>query len=87
MTERLDRIEATLETLAVKLDQSVRDSDARMTRLERQFSNQSTVTGQRIERLEQLMVALAEDTIDIKQNTAQLKRAVDYLMSRDGGQV
>lgn len=87
MTERLDRIEATLETLAVKLDQSVRDSDARMTRLERQFSNQSTVTGQRIERLEQLMVALAEDTIDIKQNTAQLKRAVDYLMSRDGEQV
>ena len=87
MTERLDRIEATLETLAVNLDQSVRDSDTRMTRLERQFSNQSTVTGQRIERLEQLMVTLAEDTIDIKQNTDQLKRAVDYLMSGDGGQV
>ena len=87
MTERLDRIESTLESLTVKLDQSMRDSDARMTRLERQLSSQSTVTGQRIERLEQLMVTLAEDTIDIKQNTDQLKRAVDYLMSKDGGQV
>ncbi len=83
MTERWT--DERLDRFAASIDQSRRDSDARMTRLEQQFAQQNAIATQRIDRLDQLIAAVTESTIELKENTAQLKRTMDYLLSRDGG--
>ena len=85
MEDNLTRVEDNLTRMEAQLSQSKRDSDARMTRLEQQLAQQNTIANQRAERLEQLMTTVIESNVELKENTAQLKKAVDYLLSKDGG--
>ncbi|PZD70615.1 hypothetical protein C1752_10465 [Acaryochloris thomasi RCC1774] len=78
--DRLDRIEAMIESLAntsANLLQATSNQDARMTRIEQAHES-------RLEKIETSLLGLTEIAGIMAKETRQLKRTMDYLLSHDG---
>lgn len=85
MSERLDRIERIVESLARGQEHLLSAAETQDTRMERLLAVLET-QGKRIDILIEAQLASQAQMGLISEQTLQLKRAVDYLLSQDGGQ-
>ncbi len=74
--DRLDRLEAIVDSIARSLDNLVTAQSRQQTAIERLIDGQLGLQAQ--------MGVMSQVVIETREETRQLKRAVDYLLSRDG---
>jgi predicted phage-related endonuclease len=74
--DRLDRLENVVDSIARSLDNLITAQGNQQTMIDRLTDGQLGLQAQ--------MVVLSQVVIETREETRQLKRAVDYLLSRDG---
>jgi hypothetical protein len=81
--DRLDRLENIVDSIARSLDNLITAQGNQHTMIDRLADGQQRlVDGQ----LQAQMGIMSQIVIETREETKQLKRAVDYLLSRDGEQ-
>jgi uncharacterized coiled-coil protein SlyX len=81
--DRLDRIEAIVDSIARSLNNLITAQGNQQTVIERnQDAISRLIDGQL--GLQAQMGVMSQVVIETREETRQLKRAVDYLLSRDG---
>ena len=81
--DRLDRIETIVESIARSLDNVLRAQENQQGTIERHQDALSRLVDGQLG-LQAQMGVLSQVVIETREETRQLKRAVDYLLSRDG---
>jgi predicted phage-related endonuclease len=74
--DRLDRLENVVDSIARSLDNLITAQGNQQTMIDRLTDGQLGLQAQ--------MGVLSQVVIETREETRQLKRAVDYLLSRDG---
>jgi hypothetical protein len=81
--DRLDRLENIVDSIARSLDNLISAQENQQTMIERLTDGQQRLVDGQLG-LQAQMGVLSEVVIETREETKQLKRAVDYLLSRDG---
>jgi predicted phage-related endonuclease len=74
--DRLDRLEVIVDSIARSLDNLIQAQGNQQTAIDRLIDGQLGLQAQ--------MGVMSQVVIETREETRQLKRAVDYLLSRDG---
>ena len=81
--DRLDRIETIVESIARSLDNVLRAQENQQGTIDRHQDALSRLVDGQLG-LQAQMGVLSQVVIETREETRQLKRAVDYLLSQDG---
>jgi hypothetical protein len=74
--DRLDRLESIVDAIARSLDNLIKAQGNQQVAIDRLIDGQLGLPAQ--------MGVMSQAVIETREETRQLKRAVDYLLSRDG---
>jgi uncharacterized coiled-coil protein SlyX len=81
--DRLDRLEVIVDSIARSLDNLITAQGRQQTTIERQQEALGRLIDGQLG-LQAQMGVMSQGVIETREETRQLKRAVDYLLSRDG---
>lgn len=81
MTERLDRIEATLASIAELMATGRREHDAQMARHDAQIANINKIVESNARAIEANSNALAENTAEMARQRAELRSSIEDVVS------
>jgi hypothetical protein len=83
--DRLDRLENIVDSIARSLDNLITAQGNQHTMIDRLADGQQRLVDGQLG-LQAQMGIMSQIVIETREETKQLKRAVDYLLSRDGEQ-